>query len=304
MFTRRNYFRFLSTIVFVIIFSSISFSQETLNKEKSPKLSGLYLGQKPPGFTPEIFAPGIVSTENHEYGISFSPNGKEIFFTRKRKGEMAQKIMYTFEDKDGWRIPIVAPFSGQYADMEPCISPDGTKVYFVSFRPVLGDEGITADIWISEKINGKWDEAKHLGFPFNPEKSMYFSFTHEGTMYTTDAANRGGILKARLINGKYSEFEKLGAPINTGSEAHPYVASDESYLIFNSFAGSAGPGLYVSFRNAKSEWSQPISMKRLTGEGGVAMVSPDGKYLFYTNKGDIYWIDAKIIEELRPKELK
>jgi hypothetical protein len=31
-----------------------------------PKLTGPYLGQKPPGMKPEIFAPGIVSTGMYE----------------------------------------------------------------------------------------------------------------------------------------------------------------------------------------------------------------------------------------------
>jgi len=34
------------------------------------------------------------------------------------------------------------------------------------------------------------------------------------------------------------------------------------------------------------------------------MLSPDGKYLFYQSRGDIYWVDAKIIEELKPRDLK
>ena len=36
-------------------------------------------------------------------------------------------------------------------------------------------------------------------------------------------------------------------------------------------------------------------------------ISTDGKYLFYSimksGKEDIYWLDAKIIEELKPKGL-
>jgi hypothetical protein len=28
----------------------------------------------------------------------------------------------------------------------------------------------------------------------------------------------------------------------------------------------------------------------------------DGKFLFFSRKGDIYWVDAKIINEMRPKE--
>jgi hypothetical protein len=38
------------------------------------------------------------------------------------------------------------------------------------------------------------------------------------------------------------------------------------------------------------------------------MLTTDGKYMFFSRENygtlDIYWVDAKIIEELRPKELK
>ena len=34
-------------------------------------------------------------------------------------------------------------------------------------------------------------------------------------------------------------------------------------------------------------------------------ISPDGKYIFFgsfrNGNGDIYWVDAKIIDELKPK---
>lgn len=34
-------------------------------QEDFPVLKGPYLGQKPPGMTPDIFAPGFVSTEKY-----------------------------------------------------------------------------------------------------------------------------------------------------------------------------------------------------------------------------------------------
>lgn len=48
-----------------------------------PVLIGLYLGQKPPGMTLEIFAPGIVSLKDAKElgGCTFSPDGNFIFFT-------------------------------------------------------------------------------------------------------------------------------------------------------------------------------------------------------------------------------
>ena len=53
------------------------------DKEDHPVLQGPYLGQKPPGMTPKIFAPGIVSTAEFEFAGTFSPDGKEYFFTRR-----------------------------------------------------------------------------------------------------------------------------------------------------------------------------------------------------------------------------
>ena len=41
-------------------------------------LKGPYLGQEPPGMTPEIFAPGVVSTERDEINSVFSSNGAEF----------------------------------------------------------------------------------------------------------------------------------------------------------------------------------------------------------------------------------
>lgn len=293
-----------SKVIYVGILLSIVlvFSSNT-QLGNSPVLKGPYLGQKPPGMIPEIFAPGIVSTEHHEFGITFSLDGKEIFFTRMIRDERIQRIMHTAEGENGWKKIEIAIFSGQHADMEACFLPNGQEVYFVSFRPVPGFEGRTADIWASEKKDDKWNEAQHLDVPFNPGKAMYFSFSEDGTLYTTDAENRGGILTSKLIDGKYTDFKKLGSPFNTGSEAHPCIANDESYLIYDG-VGDTGRGLYISFKNIKGAWDAPVSMMEYTGEGGVAMISPDGKYLFYTDKGDIYWVDAKIIEELKPKELK
>lgn len=296
----RKYHLSTFLVILFICFIAKSFSQETDTATEYLELFGPYLGQDPPGLNAKVFAPGIVSTEDHEFGITISPDGKEIFFTRMVPDERIQKIIYTAEGVHGWIMPEIASFSGRDADMEPCFLPNGQELYFVSFRSVPDFEGMTADIWKSEKKGGEWSEAQHLDAPFNPGKAMYFSFSEDGTLYTTDAENRGGILTSRIIDGRYTSFKKLDSPFNTGSEAHPCVAHDESYLIFDG-VGDDGRGLYVSFKKENDEWDKPISMKEYTGEGGVAMISPDGKYLFFTDKGDIYWVSTRIIEKLRSK---
>jgi hypothetical protein len=285
--------------VFVLALSMtcavITLYAETTGREA--ELSGPYFGQNPPGPTPEIFAPGTVSTEHREFGISWSSDGSEFFFTRMEQGTKKQMIMHAAQLEGVWAPPVVASFSGRHPDMEPCLTLDGRTLYFVSFRPVPGSEGFTADIWASDKGDGRWSDARHLGAPFNPGRAMYFSFTKQGAVFTTDARNRGGILRAKRIDGAYSEFERLGPPFDSGDEAHPFVAADGSFLIFDS-AGDEGRGLYVSFRTADGGWGRPKSMRSYTGEGGIASLSPDGKHLFFTLDGDIYWVSADIIKRL------
>src|SRR4030042_6166544 len=89
-----------------------------------PKLSGPYLGQKPPGMTPEIFAPGIVSSsEALEYGMAFTPDGREFYFNRSGTGVM----VCTWTDT-GWTAPIKAPFLEKHKGGAVHIMYDGNRL--------------------------------------------------------------------------------------------------------------------------------------------------------------------------------
>jgi hypothetical protein len=65
-------------IKFLFVLMAVSsFSQQN----SFPALKGPYLGQKPPGKTPGIFALGIVSIFGFtEFTRSFSPDNKEYYF--------------------------------------------------------------------------------------------------------------------------------------------------------------------------------------------------------------------------------
>ena len=76
-------FRFI-LVMFSVTFFTICQAQETI-KDKSdfPVLTDSNLGQKPPEMKPEIFTPELVSTKEYiEFGCSFSPDGKEFYFSR------------------------------------------------------------------------------------------------------------------------------------------------------------------------------------------------------------------------------
>jgi hypothetical protein len=100
-----------------------------------PKLMGPYLGQKMPGIEPEIFAPGIISTNDFIEGeCTWSPDLNELYFSRSDTMESEWSanfsIWYTKELNGIWTEPMVAPFSGVYRDFGPFMSRDGRYIIF------------------------------------------------------------------------------------------------------------------------------------------------------------------------------
>jgi Tol biopolymer transport system component len=290
-----------------------------------PVLKGPYLGQKPPGVTPEIFAPGIISTTAYSEACSvFSPNGKLFVFNRYFKNK--PYTMFITEEKKGiWTKPIPAPFNSDYNDWDYDLSPDGRSIFFTSQRPdKIGDDPVKyGNIWMSKKTSSGWSPAKKLNFPINTKEShdAYPSVTIDGALYFF-SNRRGGlgksdIYRSRLENGEYKKVENLGSPVNSEfSDYDLYIAPDESYLIFSSTrpgSFSNDVDLYVTFKKRDGSWTNPKNMgKDINANAAVCpFVSFDGKYFFYHSglknqfgNKNIYWVNAKIIEDLKPKDLK
>jgi len=66
----------------------------------------LYLGQTPPGSTPQVFAPGIVSLPGRfEYGITISPAGDEMMFTLGNWPNKRTMIMKY--ENNHWTLPAL-----------------------------------------------------------------------------------------------------------------------------------------------------------------------------------------------------
>lgn len=113
------------------------------HQDELPRLTGPYLGQKPPGLIPELFAPGIVSTDALEIEGVFSPNMDEFYFVRQCKGEHPK--IHTIQCKEGvWQRTAVEERYGELA-----ISTDDCTMY-------LGNQfrSRTASGW-SELVRGE-----------------------------------------------------------------------------------------------------------------------------------------------------
>lgn len=62
-------------------------------RDDFPILRGPYLGQKPPGETPEIFAAEILSEYEHAFCSIFSPCGHEFYFVADADGNESADIL-------------------------------------------------------------------------------------------------------------------------------------------------------------------------------------------------------------------
>ena len=278
------------TLCIGILLSIIFIFQINAQNDDFPVLKGPYLGQKPPGETPEIFAQGIVSTEADEYALEISPSGSEILFTRN-----GSLVLITRHGNGIWNEPVIAPFSGKYIDAESCFSPDGNKIFFCSRRPVPNEKSIR-NVWGSEKIGGIWAEPYHL------DNLVHTKAIHAPTV----AANRNiyddGIVRFRYVNSAYLPAEKI--PQLEGG--FPFISPDESYIIFaKRKPGTYNSDLYIAYQKPDGTWTQSISLgDKINSPAleGNSFVTADGKYIFFSRKFDIYWVDAKIINELKPQK--
>ena len=306
---RKKVWLFVNLLLPLIVFTQV--------KQEFPVLKGAYLGQKTPGKKPEIFAPGIISTSAGEICISFMPGAKELYFSR-RIG--SNRTILCMKEKTGvWTPPEAAAFSGRYDDAEFTLSPDGKKLVFISLRPFIqrSDPLKYFDIWIVERTGEKWGEPVHLDPPVNSDKmEVYPAFSGNGDLYfSSNRDSNWDIYISRYENGFYTKPEKLSSAINTEyGEWDQAIAPDDSYMVFcsrdrkDSYGGS---DLYISFRNKNGTWTKAKNMGKDINSGGGMIcpsISPDGKFIFFNTtlngKNGIYWVSAKIIEDLKPEELR
>ncbi len=254
-------------------------------------LKGPYLGQNSPRNSPEIFAPGFISTGLREGQSTFMP-GEYYYSTFIDAGKgMIAVILMTRIENGKWAAPDVASFSGTYMDYCPAIHPDGSRFYFLSDR-LIGDNQFPdkMNIWIMDRTANGWSEPRPIGAPINGKGNLAGpSVTQDGTMYFTRVVdNWEGIFRAKYVNGRYQDAERLPDIVNsTNAQFHSYIAPDESYLILSVYGRDDTKGstdYYVSFRDEYDNWSKVINLgdkintKKIESSPSI---TADGKYFFY-----------------------
>ena len=285
-------------------------------------VQGPYLGQTPPGTTPTLFAPGIVSLAMSPEGAGcMSPDGKAFYFGAggRNPGAVvarpsglarfggANAVMVSRLGPQGWTFPEPLAVTAGYAAREPHISPATGRLFWEWLRAVPPGEAdpqnLGTGIWWSERTTSGWAEPRFAGQVMAPTSNR------AGEFFVTDISEltkgKAFIARVQVNDGKFTALERLqSGPERLRSDkmtnlAHPVIATDGSYLIFD----TGGPPARICFRQQDGSWGEPIDLSAhgLGPNATVTSVSPDGKYLFLNMGGDIYWVSTALVEALRPK---
>jgi hypothetical protein len=274
-----------------------------------------YLGQTPPDTIPKPFAPDVIRLDGAIHGsIAFSPDASEIYWTHWASDFLDNPpfIMYVKRTDTGWTNPARVSICDESGAGEISISPSGHRLYFSSRRALPADWGFQLEPgtreWGVGKIWYSCREAEYWGEPHILEEEVNqdlngVSATHDGTLYAS------GIRRIKRSEAGWSDTEWLGPPLDISRPGgqfkggHPYVAPDESFVVFNNdWPGHRGYGIFVSFRDSADRWSTPVNILAEMGierGGSVPVLSPDGRYLFYYAAGGFWWVDATVIGTLR-----
>jgi len=188
-------------ISIILLFSILAFSSKSYGQNEFPVLEGPYLGQKPPGLIPEIFASGIVSINGRfEHGISFSSDLDEIYFSANKKDENAAIYFSKFEGEK-WNPIQKAKFTKKAHEIHPFITADGKRIYFAAYSSDFTDN----KIWYVDRLGNEWNKAIKLDSPINDDDAFYPTQAKNGDLYYYNFTKR----KMYYSSSKNGGFPKV-----------------------------------------------------------------------------------------------
>ncbi|MEP1096870.1 MAG: hypothetical protein ABJG78_17260 [Cyclobacteriaceae bacterium] len=244
---------------------------------------------------PELVAPGVISTGS-DYCTTLSPDGTTMYFARTSEKGVDAIMMSNLLDGE-WGQPQAVSFTGKFDDTDPLLTPDGKTMYFMTNRNAEQDGWKEDfDIWVTDFTEDKWAAPYRLPDFINTSFTEGFpSTTDDGNLYffrsNTPGHGEQDIWQAKRVGGGFDTPRKLGGQISTEAwDGHPFVSSDERFMIFysNREGGYGSCDLYISFRK-NGNWTDPKNLGPTINSEDcdmVPFVSRDGRTLYFTRISD------------------
>lgn len=189
----------------------------------------------------------VNSSKSHEATAGIYPDGRSLYvYISQRRGS---DLYETTMDDGSWSRPRRLPrhISGK-GNQETSIvfTSDGRRAYFISDRP--GGFG-GQDIWTTTRDErGRWTEPVNLGATVNTEydeESLYLA-PDDVTLYFSSRGHNsmGGfdIFKTTFRNGRWTQPQNLGYPINTPGDDLYFVMDPDGKTAYYSAKKADGYG--------------------------------------------------------------
>ena len=261
---------------------------------------------------------GEINSKYHDGPAYFDPVSETIFVTRNNikngrpvldsNGNVNLKIYEAQKEDEKWDNIKDLPFnSDEYSTGHPCVSPDGSTLYFVSNMP--GGFGGT-DIYMSTKNETGWSSPVNLGPKVNTEGNEMFPYLSENDkMYFSSDGHAGlgglDIFVSEKTGPFFNTALNLGFPINSSQDDFGMMYEEDSqsgyfssnrdgkgrdniyYFSTLEFMKQIFAGTLRSSDPMQSLEGEHITMKNVnTGELRETTLDAQNSFQFTVNSGD------------------
>jgi outer membrane protein OmpA-like peptidoglycan-associated protein/tetratricopeptide (TPR) repeat protein len=267
-----------------------------------------------------VFAPqnlgDSINSSALEYFPSLTIDGSKMVFTRRINSD---EDFYESDRINGYwskAKPLPGKVNTNFNEGAQCISQDGQWIIFTGCNYPEGQG--SCDLYISFKTKSGWSEAENLGPMVNtdfwesspslsPDKrDLYFASAIGGGF-----GGRDIWVTHRLLTGKWSRPENLGAAVNTSAdESCPFMHADNETLYFNSNGrpGYGSTDLFFTKKITDSSWLEAENLgypiNTIDDEGSL-IVAADAITAYYASdkaggKGGLDLYSFQMREDIRP----
>jgi hypothetical protein len=237
---------------------------------------------------PQIFAPGTISGMPSEDCFSMTPDGNTAVFDLANNS--SSTIVISHKVKGVWSAPTMAPFSGQYYDHDPAVSPDGKFVVFASERPAKEGDKPVGGLWRVDRKGKGWGEPWRLPDAVNVSPRIYApSIAADGSVYFIrhDDDNLMHIFRSQYQDGTYQPAVRQMVGNPGERQKDPGIAPDESFVVYDAPdpANKDRDRLYIAFKEGDHWGAQQDLGDVMNADNNPwgAHVSADGKTLYFNS---------------------
>lgn len=200
-----------------------------------------------------------INSKYHEAATAITADGQTMYFTRNnygkrlkrdKKGVNHLKLYKSVKIDGAWSKAMELPInSDNYSTGHPALSPDESKLYFVSDMP--GGYGDT-DIYVVDiNEDGSFSPPRNLGKTVNSEEKEMFPFVTKDQLYFSSNRSFGmgglDVYSSNYSNGLYQIAVNMGEPINSNKDDFSYiidVSSHTGYFASNRKGGKGDDDIY------------------------------------------------------------